>query len=835
MSAAGRRKISVGSELQGLSDRDVIALVAAEGPNELPQSGHRRLGRIFFDIITEPMVFLLAGCGLIYFILGDRQEALMLLGFLALILCITLYQESKTERALEALRDLSSPRALVLREGQVRRIPGREVVRGDILILNEGDRVSADAEIIRCVNLSVDESMLTGESMPVQKILSGNEVNPSRPKIFVFAGTTVVRGSAIARVTKIGSSTELGKIGRLLREASPEPTRLQVETRSVVKTIAVIAGFLCVAVVFAFAISRQDWLMGILSGLTLAMAILPNELPAVLTVFLAIGAWRLSQKRVLTRRASVIEALGTVTVLCVDKTGTLTQNRMIVRRLCANGNFIDLGSFQGKAIPEVFHEIVEFGILAAERDPFDPMDRAIHDVGRGSLIEPEHLHPDWTLIRQYPLSDRIMALSHAWKSNKIGHHFVAAKGAPEAIADLCHLSSPVREQVARHVSAMAGDGLRVLGVAKAFANREHLPEDQHDFDFEFVGLLGLEDPIRPEVSQAVAECKGAGIRVIMITGDHGVTASSIARQIGLQNPDVVLRGDELASLNEDDLMARVREVGVCARMVPEQKLRLIKALKAQGEIVAMTGDGVNDAPALKNAHIGIAMGMRGTDVARESASLVLLEDDFGSIVSAIKAGRLVYDNLQHAIGYLLAIHIPIAALSIIPAFFDLPVIMMPVHIAFLHLIIEPACSIVFEGVPPTKDLMVRPPRALEQKLFSSDLLRKTIWSGAKVFVAIIVIVFLAFLRGHNQAGLRTSAFTTLMAANIGLIAWRSGGWKNRMVLWMVFVSLGLLTIVLTVPPVRDLFRFSRVNPVDLTVCLVSGVVSSINWKDVKVR
>ncbi|NBQ52120.1 MAG: cation-translocating P-type ATPase [Proteobacteria bacterium] len=811
-----------------------MVLLEAEGPNELPRSGHRRSGRIFLDVVTEPMVFLLAGCGAVYFILGDRQEALMLLGFLALILWITLYQEGKTERALRALRDLSSPRALVLREGQPRRIPGREVVRGDVLILNEGDRVSADAEIIQSLNLFVDESLLTGESMPVAKIATGDDVDALPHKILIFAGTTVVRGSAIARVTKVGRSTELGKIGRLLREASPESTRLQAETRHLVKNIAIISGFLCVGVAIAFAVSRKDWLVGILSGLTLAMAILPNELPAVLTVFLAIGAWRLSQKRVLARRASVIESLGTVTVLCVDKTGTLTQNRMIVRKLCALGRNIDLDSFRGDAIPEEFHEIVEFGILATEQDPFDPMDRAIQDVGRGPLVEPEHLHPDWTLIKQYPLSPRLMALSHAWKPNEAERHSVAAKGAPEAIADLCHLSPSDREEIAVHVRDMAGEGLRVLGVAKAFLKTGNLPDNQHDFDFMFVGLLGLEDPLRPGVVEAIAECKGAGIRVIMITGDHALTATSIARQICLQNPDVVLNGFDLDTMSEADLSAKVHDASVCARMVPDQKLRLIKTLKAQGEIVAMTGDGVNDAPALKNAHIGIAMGMRGTDVARESASLVLLDDDFASIVSAIKAGRLVYENLQHAMAYLLAIHIPIAALSVIPAFFELPMIMMPVHVAFLHLIIEPACSIVFEGVPAAKNLMLRPPRALDQKLFSSDLLRKTIWSGAKVFVAILAIIYLALLDGQNETGVRTLAFTTLMVANIVLIAGRSGGWKNKMVLWMVFASVVLLAIVLIIPWFRDLFRFSRLNPVDLAFCLAAGLASSLNWKDDRV-
>jgi Ca2+-transporting ATPase len=572
------------------------------------------------------------------------------------------------------------------------------------------------------------------------------------------------------------------------------------------------------------------------------MAILPNELPAVLAIFLALGAWRLSQKRVLTRRTPAIEALGAATVLCVDKTGTLTHNRMSVKRLWVAGAEHDLVDRRGEAIPEHFHEILEFGVLAGEQDPRDPMEQAVVQTASAHLANTEHLHPDWRLKRQYPLSPDLLALSQVWES-EIGQHYpVATKGAPEAIVDLCHLSDVARDDIFKQVDLMAHDGLRVLGVAKSTYQKHKLPDKQHDFDFQFVGLVGLQDPIRAEVPQAIAECHAAGIRVIMITGDHLETAKSIAKQINLPDPEALITGEELDRLSDSELMVRVKNVNVCARMVPRQKLRLITALKDAGEIVAMTGDGVNDAPALKSAHIGIAMGKRGTDVARESAALVLLDDDFGSIVEAIKIGRRIYENLQHAMTYLLAVHIPITGISVIPVFFKLPLVLLPIHVAFLHLIIEPACSIAFEAESASKGIMLRPPRKMGENLFSRSLMAPTLFQGFTVLTALIAVFLIALYRDQGEADARTMAFTTLIIANLGLIItnrsatsiFERADTKNRPFWWILGGSLLMLTAVLTSPSLRDLFRFSQLHMIDIAFCAAAGIGSSLCFELLRV-
>ncbi len=831
--------------VSGLTSEDAGKRLREFGANELPRTESRRLGRIVLEIIREPMVFLLLGCGVIYFILGDRQEAIMLLGFLGIILGITIYQERKTERALEALRDLSSPRALVIRDGKKQRIAGMELVPGDLLILNEGDRVAADAGLLTCQNLSVDESLLTGESVPVIKAAKHTQTDQATKEglsSMVYAGTTVVRGSAIAEIVHTGSLTELGKIGKVLQMAVPEQTKLQLETRDLVKRIAIGAAILCLLVFVSYSISRQDWLGGMLTGLTLAMAILPNELPAVLTIFLAAGAWRISQKRVLTRRTPAIEALGTATVLCVDKTGTLTFNRMAVRKIFAQGQIHDLFENPDQKLPEAFHEIVEYGILAGDRDPFDPMERAFKQVGEDHLGQTEHLHPEWTLLKQYPLSPELLALSHVWTTVDGAMHPIAAKGAPEAVIELCHLKPEESAEISAQVKVLAAAGLRVLGVAKSRFPDGPLPEKQHDFDFEFVGLVGLEDRLRPEVPEAIKECHSAGIRVIMITGDHPETARSIARQINLPNADDILTGTELNKLSDTQLQERVRSIQVCARMVPEQKLRLITALKASGEIVAMTGDGVNDAPALKSAHIGIAMGQRGTDVARESASLVLLDDDFGSIVEAIKMGRRIFENLQHAMAYLLAVHIPITGISIIPVFFNLPLVLLPMHIAFLHLIIEPACSIAFEAEPTGQGVMQRPPRRSDERLFSKSFLIPTLWQGLTVLIVLLLVFGISLSRNQGEMEARTLTFATLIVASLGLIvsnrSWTEstlsrGRATNKAFWWVLGGTVVMLAAVLYLPSLRNLFRFSQMHPVDVALILGAGLASGLWFEAMK--
>ncbi|MEJ1932085.1 cation-translocating P-type ATPase, partial [Nostoc sp. NIES-2111] len=844
--------------ITGLSQQEVAYRLKREGFNELPSSKQRHLLTIASEILQEPIFLLLVACGGIYLFLGEVQDALILLGFVFFIMGITLYQEQKTENALEALRDLSSPRALVIRDGQQRRIAGREVVRGDILVLVEGDRVPADAILLFCTHLICDESLLTGESVSVRKVVGKPQSQIARPGgddlPFVYSGTLVVGGQGIAQVTATGSYTEIGKIGKALQTVAPEETLLQQETRRLVKKLAIIAIAICVAIVIIYGITRGNWLNGFLAGLALAMAILPNEFPVVVTIFLALGAWRISQKHVLARRMPAVETLGSATVLCVDKTGTLTFNQMSVTQMFVEDQFYDLNRHpQQPDLPETYHQLVEFSILASQKDPYDPMEKAFKDLGNHYLINTEHLHDDWKLIREYPLSPQLLAMSHVWQSSDGTNYIIAAKGAPEAIADLCHFDAAQMQQLSLQIAQMANAGLRILGVAKAYFQYTDLPGEQHDFNFQFLGLVGLADPVRPTVRSAIEECYTAGIQVVMITGDYPGTAQNIARQVGLVSPEQVITGSELEQMDDAELSRRIKTVNIFARVVPEQKLRLVNALKNNGEIVAMTGDGVNDAPALKSAHIGIAMGGRGTDVAREAADLVILDDDFSSIVEAVKLGRRIFDNLKKAMAYTLAVHIPIAGMSLIPVLFKWPLVLLPIHIAFLHLIIDPACSVVFEAEPPEANIMHHPPRNPKEPLFSDRTLGLALLQGVGILLVLLVVFATALYRGQGELDARALTFTTLIIANLSLIltnrSWSRTIWEmvrsysrnvyparmtNVALWWVLGGALLFLAFVLYIPVLRQLFRFSTLHPIDLFICFTAGIFSILWFEQLKI-
>jgi Ca2+-transporting ATPase len=837
----------------GLTFQEAARLLAAEGPNELPSSRPRTLWAMAAAVAGEPMFLLLVACGVVYLFLGEPREALLLLGFVLLTMGITIYQERKTERALEALRDLASPRALVVRDGVQARIPGREVVRGDILVLSEGDRVPADAVLLSALNLTVDESLLTGESVAVRKLAReerpgedylGEEPPPGGDdQPFVYAGTLVVAGSGLARVTRVGAATRMGGIGRALAEIGPQQTALQRQTGRLVKRLALGGLALALAVAVIYGYTRSDWLGGVLAGLSLAMATLPEEFPVVLTVFLALGAWRMSSRQVLTRRLPAVETLGSATVLCVDKTGTLTQNRLSVRQLWAGGLLCRLNEGQQTSLPlhEGFHELIEYGILASQREPFDPLEQALTRAG-GCLGDGDHLHGDWQLVREYPLSHQLLAISHVWRTAGDDHYVVAAKGAPEAVVDLCHLTDQHTVGLMGLVAAMADEGLRTIAVAAAripaqAPSAPGLPEGQHGFPFEFVGLVGLADPVREGVPEAVAQCRRAGIRVLMITGDHPRTARAVARQAGLELADQVLTGPELAGLDDAALGERLKRVGVCARVAPEQKLRLVQALATAGEVVAMTGDGVNDAPALKAAHIGVAMGGRGADVAREAADLVLLDDDFSSIVAAVAMGRRIFDNLHKAMAYILAVHVPIAGLSLVPVLLGWPLVLLPVHIVFLELIIDPACSVAFQAEPPEPDLMDRPPRDPAEPLFGLGSIGLALAQGLSVLAITLAINGTALALERDPEEARALAFTTLVLANLGLIL-ANRSWSelivqtlarpNPAMWWIVAGAAVFLGLALYTPWLRGIFHFDLLHGHDLALCL-AGASAGLFW------
>ncbi len=855
--------------LHGLSDAEARRRLLSHGPNELPTGRRRGVAAILLEVVREPMFILLLAGGTLYFFLGDLQEALMLLGFVFVVMGITLYQEQKTERALEALRDLSSPRALVIREGRQTRIAGREVVPGDIVLLAEGDRVPADGVLLEATSLSVDESLLTGESVPVRKSAAALEEGAQREAFagdsvgasggrdpldgltmgppggddlpFVYSGTLVVQGQAIAAILATGAATELGKIGKALETVDSHRTRLQQETGRLVQRLAVIGLALCVVVVLAYWLTRGSLIHGILAGITLAMATLPEEFPVVLTVFLALGAWRISKQQVLTRRIPAVETLGSATVLCVDKTGTLTMNRMEVDTIVAGEESLRLGNVPVDSLPEPYHELVEYAILASQRDPFDPMEQAMKRLGELTLSSTEHLHRDWDLVHEYPLSKQLLAMSRVYRALDRRDYLIAVKGAPEAVADLCHLDSAASARVAEQVASLADRGLRILGVARATFRQPELPGIQHDFAFAFLGLIGLADPIRAGVPASVRECESAGIRVIMITGDYPGTARNIAQAIGLAAGSIIT-GPELAQMDDAQLAERCRTVGVFARVVPEQKLRLVSALKAEGEIVAMTGDGVNDAPALKEADIGIAMGSRGTDVAREASDLVLLDDDFSSIVAAVRLGRRIYDNIRKAIAYILAVHIPIAGMSLLPVLFDWPLVLLPVHILFLELIIDPTCSVVFEAEPEEFDVMRRKPRRTTERLFSTQTVILSLLQGGGVLLVVLVVFILARSAGMGAAESRTVTFTALVVANLGLMM-TNRSWdhtifttlrvRNRALWWVAGAAVVLLGAVLAVPALRGLFHFAAIGPGPLLVAIGAGAAGVLWFEALK--
>jgi Ca2+-transporting ATPase len=822
-------------KIKGLSDEEASDKLDKEGFNELPREKKRNFLDILLEIIKEPMFILLILGGIIYSLLGDFEEALMLLAFVFIVIGITVYQENKTEKALEALRDLSSPRALVIRGEEHKRIAGKEVVTEDIIILSEGDRVPADAIIIDCSNLLVDESLLTGESVNVRKkpsenlkVLMGPPGGDDLP--FVYSGTLIVSGQGIALVKKIGTNTELGKIGKSLQEVKEEKTNLQKETDSIVKNFSIGAAILCTLIIVLYGILRENWLEGFLLGITLAMSILPEEFPVVLTIFLALGAWRISKKNVLARKQKAIQALGSVTVLCTDKTGTLTLNKMAVKKIYAKEKIFSLEN--PKNLHSEVKEVIEFGILASQKEPFDPMEKALKEVGNAGLKSAMSIHNNWDLIKQYPLSPEILAVSHLWKSPDKNSYVIAAKGAPEAIIDLCH--SKEKKKIMDAVIKMSDEGLRVLAVAKAETNGI-IKEKQHDFDFDFIGLIGYEDPIRSTVPNAIRECYTAGIRVIMITGDYPGTAKNIARQIGLQNNEKYVTGAELEAMDEETLKEKIKSVNIFARVVPQQKLCLVNALKSDGEIVVMTGDGVNDAPALKSANIGVAMGAKGTDVARESSSIVLLDDDFTSIVNGVRMGRRIFDNIRKAMAYVLAVHIPIAGITMLAVLLGWPLILLPVHILFLELIIDPACSVVFEAGKEEKNIMQRPPRNPKEKIFN----KKTIWLSVLQGVIILSIVALVFYLTYNwtksEIEARALSFTTLVIFNLFLIlikrSWDTNIFeslkeKSNILLIVIGGAILFLICTLTIPFLRELFKFGMLSAKDYlvgSIAIIAGV------------
>ncbi|MCA2978962.1 MAG: cation-translocating P-type ATPase [Myxococcaceae bacterium] len=828
-----------GTPWVGLTSAEAARRLAADGPNALSKSERRTALALVLGVVKEPMFLLLLGAAGLYLVLGDVREGLTLLGFVLLVITITVVQQGRTERALEALKDLSAPRATVVRDGAVKSIAGLHVVRGDLVRLAEGDRVPADALLREGSTLTVDESLLTGESVSVDKQPDLAATTPSAPggggTASLFAGTLVTSGRGLAEVVATGARSELGRIGASLATLERGRSPLQREVDGVVRRMALLGAGLSVSLVVIRGLSGTPWLESALSGIALAMALLPEEFPVVLTVFLAIGAWRLSRVEVLTRQVTAVETLGAAEVLCTDKTGTLTQNRMTLRHLVPAEGAVPLPR-QGahprvvaelrpgapveltddmRALPEAVHGLVEYGILASPRDPFDPMEKAFHALGGHALTRTEHLHPDWAQAHEFPLSPGLLAVTHLWRGDDAARLVVATKGAPEAIFDLCHLSAETTAVWRDEVRRLATEGLRVLAVARSAGPVASAPAHPHEVDFVLVGLVGLEDPLRPDVAAAIATCREARLQVLVITGDHLETARAIARKAGLPTDDA-LTGPELEALSDEALRGRLRTASVVARAVPAHKLRIVQALKAEGRVVAMTGDGVNDAPALKAADIGVAMGQRGTDVAREAASLVLVDDAFGSIVTAVALGRRIFDNLRKSVGYILAVHLPLAGLSLVPALLGWGAVLGPLHVVFLELIIDPACSIVFEAEPAEPDVMRRPPRGPGARLFTLSTTLLSVGLGAAALAGCLAVVVFARRAALPLEAQRTLAFVALVSGNLAILLssrvrgplWTGLRRVNRALPVLLLATLCVLAGVTLVPVLQRLFGFA---------------------------
>jgi Ca2+-transporting ATPase len=816
----------------GLTAEAARARLEADGPNELPRTGQRSVLRIALEVLREPMLALLLAGGIAYLLLGDLAEALILLAFATFSVAVTVIQETRTEHVLEALRDFSAPRALVIRDGIRVRIAGREVVGDDLIVLEQGDRIAADAILVEAADLQTDESLLTGESLPVGKAVATQGVadDTRRPggegQPYVYSGSLVTRGAGIARVLATGPRSEFGRIGQSLATLDTEAPRLRRETTRIVTWCGIGGGAVALLVVLLFGLLRGGWIEAVLAGIAIGMSMLPEEFAVVLTVFLAMGAWRIGKVGVLTRRAAAIETLGSATVLCTDKTGTLTENRMSVAELwLPSGDTHTLGT--NPTVPEAYHGLIETAALASAAEPTDPMEIALHGA-HGAVVGTDLSSGE--LAHAYALRPDLLAMSNIWDEGDA--LTLSAKGAPEAIASLCHLPAHEHAAMTAAVEARAARGIRVLGVATATPRDRNWAETQHDYDYTLIGLVGLADPIRASVPGAVAECRSAGIRVVMITGDYAATARSIATQAGIADGDV-LTGTDMAALDDAQLAERLKTVTVFARIMPEQKLRIVQAFKTDGEIVAMTGDGVNDAPSLKAAHIGVAMGKRGTDVAREASAIVLLEDDFGSIVQSVRLGRRIYDNIRKAMAFIFAVHVPIAGLALLPLFFGLPILFGPIHIALLEMVIDPVCALVFEAEREEDDIMKRRPRDPNEALFSLPMIVWSVFQGGLAFAMLATVFLVENWSGMPEVELRALTFFALVAEIVALIlvnrsfsaALGKALVRHNAALRYVAVAIaGVTALILFLPQAQALLKFGSIAWSDMALAIGLGVV-----------
>ncbi|GLI93297.1 cation-translocating P-type ATPase [Methylocystis echinoides] len=807
--------------LQGLTSEDAARLLAEVGPNAPPEAPPPGVLKIALRTLKEPMFFLLAAAAVLYLFVGDLGEGLFMMAGAGASISLVVVQELRSERALQALQRLAEPMALARRDGEERRIPARDLVPGDIVLLGEGQRVPADALLLAGDALVIDESILTGESAPVTKTLAGDGPDRDFPDPggddtpFLYAGALIVRGSGVARVARTGGRTAVGGLGASLAAIQGEPSPLQKRTGELVTRLGAFALSFCALVIVAYGLVHGDWFEGAIAGITLAIGLLPEEFPMVLAIFLALGAFRLARRNVLVRRSSVTETLGSASLLCTDKTGTLTQNRMAVVALCTGATI--------EPVPDApdadEHRLIRAALRASAENPVDPMDRAVH-----ALADRLEIPPGGVAIESFPIKPELLAFIQTWRVE--GGSLKAAKGAPEAILRLANADAGTRARYHEIIDEMAREGMRVLAVAETEPGSD---------DYRLRGLVAFEDPIRDDAPAAVAAARRAGVSVAMITGDYPATALAIARAAGIDTSAGVLTGAEIAGTPTESLPEKIRNIRVFARVMPTSKLALVEAFKADGHIVAMTGDGVNDAPALAAAHIGVAMGQRGSDVAREAAHIVLLDDSFASIVAGIALGRRISSNLRKALTYITAIHVPIAGLAMAPILMGLPPMLLPAHVVLMELIIDPTCSLAFEAEPGEKDAMLKPPRPQSEPLFGTRDLLLGALQGFSVFLAVLAVYVLSASFGIPDAKGRGLAFATLIVANLTLALSDalprgvSPFSRENLFFWgIAAVALSVVAAGLYFPPLATLLRFEAPATADLVAASLLAI-SAGGW------
>ena len=830
-----------GIDTAGLTHEEAVRRLTVDGPNALPADSRAGMLRQLRSIVSEPMLLLVLTAGVVNFLLAEPLDGSILMSTMVMIIGLSLHQQRKTATALDALREVSAPWASVVRDGVAVRVPGTDVVCGDLLVLAEGDRVPADALLVDGNHVVADESTLTGESVAVSKIpldrstpLDSPPGGDGHPN--VFSGTLIVKGHGRAVVTATGPRTALGRIGTSLGSIGTARTPLQRETDRIVRVVAVIGGGAAFFVACAYALLRGGILEGVLAGIATAMAVLPEEYPVILSVFLALGAWRMSREGVLARRPQAIETLGSMTVLCVDKTGTLTMNEMSVAHVWVSDQPVDAtaGSFAPCDLT-----LLRVAALACPAHPFDPMDRALRAID-GKTSSPGQSTRSWEPVHEYPMSSNMLAVGHVWREPGTEDLVVAVKGAPETVARLCRSGEDTSTAIMSTVATLSSRGERVLGVARArLPAGSTLPDALAGLELGFLGLVSLRDPVRPGVPAAVRLCGDAGVRVVMITGDHPGTARAIAIEVGINGDGGTITGPEMDTMSDDEFARAVATVNVFARVTPEHKLRLVRALQAESEIVGMTGDGVNDAPALRQADIGMAMGRRGTDVARDASALVITDDDFGSIVRGVERGRGIFENIRKAMSYVIAVHTPIVGMAVIPlCVSSWPLVLMPVQIALLELIIDPTCSVVFESESVDPSIMTRPPRRAGATMFDRRIVGITVAQGVIVLMAVLGVYARSVSQGEPADVTRSTTFTTLVLSNLALMfvnrSWHVSAWRimrerrNPAVAWVLTITLAVMALLLFVPVCRRLFGFGAIGPRHLALALCAAV-AGVSW------